>query len=126
MAQPLKANVDGVTLYIDVEPEADDEGGLESFGLERTGAPKLNRALEETQDALENAKNTITGMAKTLVGAIKTFDSTLTPDEFSLEFGIKFNAEGSALIAKVGTEATLKITMKYVHVKEPAKKVGSK
>jgi hypothetical protein len=42
----------------------------------------------------------------------------VTPDEFTLEFAIKFTAEGNALVAKASAEANLKITMKYVHVKQ--------
>ncbi len=107
MEEPLKTVVDGVDIFIEVEPV---------YGSQRTSAS--DKALDQADKALENAKNTITTMGKTLVQAIRSFDEQITPDEFSLEFGLKFNVEGSAVVAKVGAEATLKITMKYVHKKD--------
>lgn len=107
MTKELEVNVDGTTILIEPEPV---------YGSQKTSA--TSKAIEQTGDALEKAKETVIVVAKSMVGALKNLDKTITPDEFTMEFGLKFNAEGNAVVTKVGAEATLKITMKYVHTKE--------
>jgi len=77
----------------------------------------MSKSLDEARDAFERARTTVTSVAKSMVEAVRELDRKVTPDEFTLEFAIKFTAEGNALVAKAAAEANLKITMKYVHVK---------
>lgn len=104
MAETIRSNVDGTVIIIETEP---------GRGVTRSAVG--GKVIEQAGDALENASETIKGMAISMVGAIKSLDQSLTPNEFTLQFGLKFNAEGNALVAKFSGEATLNVTMKYIH-----------
>ena len=103
---PLKVIIEGETVYLEVEP---------AFGSEKTTS--ASKTLERTKDAFEQAKTTVISIAKSMVSDLQKLDQKVTPDEFTLEFAIKFTAEGDAVVAKAGSEASLKVTMKYNHNK---------
>lgn len=56
-------------------------------------------------------------MALGTVDRVKAFDQAITPDEFSLEFGVKLSGEHGAIVTKVAGEAQLVVTMTYKHDK---------
>lgn len=103
---PLKVNIGGEVVYFEVEP---------TFGSEKTSA--MSTALERAEDAFERAKKTVTSIASSMVSDLQKLDQKITPDEFTLEFAIKFTAEGNVMVTKVGNEANFKISMKYNHNK---------
>ena len=107
MTNVFPISIEGNTIYVEVETP---------YGSEDTTS--LNEVLEGTKDAFELARIAILGVAKNLFSAINTLDQSITPDEFGLEFGIKFSAEGNVILAKTGTEANLKVSMLYKHGKE--------
>lgn len=108
MSNLLAVDVDGETIYIEVEEE---------YGSEDT--TNVNEALDKAKDAFEHAKTTITSVSKSVVKAIKKMDEALTPDEFMLEFGIKFSADGTVFVASAGVEAHLKVSMAYFNSAQP-------
>lgn len=102
MARLLPTVIDGETVYIEIEG---------TYGSEETTS--ADEALEKAKDAFERAKVTIISVAKSMVSVIQTIDEAVTPDEFGLEFGVKFNAEGQAFLAKAGMEASLNVVITY-------------
>jgi len=103
MSTVLSINVDGQEILIEAET---------IYGSEETSADDV---IERTAGSFERAKATIVAISKSLVTAINGVDEALTPDEFTLEFGIKFKVDGSVLVAAVSTEAALTIKMVYKH-----------
>ena len=104
--QTIATEVNGTTIYIETEP---------NYGVEQTSAAE--KAIEQVGSALEGAKTVIGSVANELSEYILSLDNKITPDSFALEFGIKFSAEGSVIVSKVGAEATIKVTMTYNHHK---------
>lgn len=107
MANLLEVNVDGTTVYIEAESR---------YGSEGTTTSK--EAIEKAQEAFERAQDTVASVSSSMVRAIKKLDKAVTPNEFQIEFALKFTAEGKAVLTKVGGEATLTITMTYKHDKD--------
>ncbi len=107
MPDNLTALVDGQPVLIEITEEARVTRG---FSTETRGAPA-----EKVVDALDSAKNAVINVAKKMVTAIRTADQSITPDEFELEFNLKFSAEGQAIIAKIGGEASLRVKLTYRH-----------
>jgi hypothetical protein len=93
--------------YLHVEVERDNYGSQETSNLDRT----LNAA----EQSFDTVKQIITNLAGELVGAIKSMDTHLTPDEFSIEFSIKFGAEGQVILTKIGAEAQITVKMTHKH-----------
>jgi hypothetical protein len=59
------------------------------------------------EDALEHVRNAA-------VSALKTFrDEILNPDNVEIEFGVKFNAEAGAVIAKTSGEGHLTVKLSW-------------
>ena len=57
-------------------------------------------------------------MAKKTMKAIHEIPITERPTTISVAFGLKLNAEGNAVVAKAGMEATLNVTMTWEHKQE--------
>jgi hypothetical protein len=102
MAKLLPISIDGEIVYVEVEA---------AYGSEQTSA--VDQVLDRAEDAFERAKVTITSVSKSIVGAILALDKAVTPNEFELQFAIKFTAEGNAVLASAAAEATLNVTMTY-------------
>ena len=73
---------------------------------------------EKSKVAVDVAMSTMQSMANKAVTAIKKIRVSERPDKVELEFGIKLDAEADALVAKVGTEAAIKVTMTWEQEKE--------
>jgi len=71
--------------------------------------------LEKSQEAMDHAMKSIRGMAKKTVRTIKEIPISERPTTISVEFGLKLNAEGNAVVAKASMEATLNVTMTWEH-----------
>ncbi len=71
--------------------------------------------LEKSKEAMDYAMKSIRGMAKKTVRSIKEIPISERPTTISVEFGLKLNAEGNAVVAKAGMEATLNVTMTWEH-----------
>ncbi len=71
--------------------------------------------LEKSKEAMDHAMKSIRSMAKKTVRTIKEIPISERPTTISVEFGLKLNAEGNAVVAKAGMEATLNVTMTWEH-----------
>ena len=69
--------------------------------------------IEKSKEAMDHAMKSIRGMAKKTVRTIKEIPISERPTTISVEFGLKLNAEGNAVVAKAGMEATLNVTMTW-------------
>jgi hypothetical protein len=67
-------------------------------------------AVRESARALERSMETIQQMARRFAGAMDQLEA-IRPDEMELEFGIKFDTEVGAIIARTGIEANLKVKL---------------
>lgn len=104
MSKIIPFNVDGVEIFVEVE---------QRYGSEETTS--IDEIISNTRNAFEQVKDTITAIATSMIGTVRKMDKAIAPDEFNLEFSIKFNAEGNAVLAKIGTEANLQVSMSYKH-----------
>ena len=86
-----------------------------NYGSQDTSTRSGTNAIERAQNAFENAKESIFAICQSVVQTIDKVDDAITPDEFTLEFGIKFKVDGSVLLAAVSSEATLTVKMVYKH-----------
>ena len=71
--------------------------------------------VEKSQEAMEHAMKTVRGMANKTMKTIQSIPITERPTTFEVQFGIKLNAEGNALITKAGGEATMNIKLTWEH-----------
>ena len=71
--------------------------------------------VEKSKKAIENTMKTMRAMASKTMKTIKTIPVSERPTTFQVEFGIKFDAEGCALVAKASAEASITITMTWEH-----------
>ncbi len=99
----LSVQINGQEVLIEVEPV---------YGSEYTG---VGDVVEHAQDAFERATTTITNVSQSMVRAVRSLGGENRPNEFSLEFGIKFKVDGSVMIASTSGEATLTVKMVYQH-----------
>jgi len=102
MSELLTVVVDGVTFYVETAAE---------YGSEETGS--LGRLRRQGEDALDIAKSVLIAVAKTTTEALNSLVSLVSPQELTVEFALKFSAEGNAILTKIGSEANLRFTMKY-------------
>jgi hypothetical protein len=91
-----------------------DEPVLVEFSL-RAGEQEVHGVVEDltmkSKLALSGAMSAIRGMASDLMDTINRMSKK--PSEVEVGFGIKFDAEAGALIAKAGTEASMNVLLKW-------------
>jgi Trypsin-co-occurring domain 1 len=110
----LSVQINGQEVLIEAEPV---------YGSEDTG---VGDVVEHAQDAFERATKTISNVSKSMVQAVRSLQGENRPNEFSLEFGIKFKVDGSVMIASTSGEATLTVKMMYKHSPESTPNAVSK
>ena len=94
---------DEEVILVELTPVA----GVRSVNLSTTDM------LEKSKEAMDHAMRSISGMAKKTVKAVKEIPVSERPTTISVAFGLKLNAEGNAVVAKAGMEATLNVTMTW-------------
>jgi hypothetical protein len=109
MTEIIDVDVNGKTIFFEVD-------STEEYGTERTSSKK--KLTGEVANMFEQAKSTIMTIAESMVSTVRAIDKTITPDEFNLEFAIRFTAEGHVVIAKASAESSLKVGLKYINNKE--------
>ena len=79
---------------------------------------------ERSARAIENAMSAIQGMSQKVTAALRKIKVSERPTKVEVAFGIKMTAEGDALVAKVGTETVVNVTLTWEHKveDEPASK----
>ncbi len=80
-------------------------------GLRQVSKTPTDLVAQSTQ-AINNAMVTIYNMARRVHGTVEAMGDS-KPSEAEVSFGIKLNAETDALIAKVGGEASIEVTLTW-------------
>lgn len=91
-------------IYIEVEDVREEEGSGRvgrTDGEPAAGDKRFAAAIAKIKPAAEAVLN--------------TFREINTPAEIELEFGIKFNGKVGAVFASVDSEATFKVSLKWVN-----------
>jgi flavin-binding protein dodecin len=87
------------------------------------GVQKVSRGpsdlAEKSAEAIERAMQTVRNMAKKTIASIRAIEVSERPTTFQVQFGIKLDAEAGAMVAKVGSEASITITMTWDHRQQP-------
>lgn len=94
-------SIDGSTLTVEVSDPGRD------FGPENVG--RVRDGVQEAGQTLEEAFGSVTPALRNLAKTIAQF----APDEHSVEFGLKLNAQIGALIAKSSAEAHFVVKMTW-------------
>lgn len=81
---------------------------IDEMGIERVGDNKTVSALEKFEQAMKHIKP----VASALCGA---FEELNKPKEINMEFGMKFSAKAGVIFASADSEATFKISLKWVN-----------
>jgi len=89
--------------------EFEDESGLQSV------SDDPNELLEKSKMAIERSMQTIQNMAKKAVKTIQGIPVSERPSKVEFQFGIKMNGEAGAVVAKMGAEAAITVTMTWEH-----------
>jgi len=79
--------------------------GVQSVSVDATDV------IEKSAEALDKAMDTIHHMAERVTTTIKELAES--PSEVQVEFGVKFDAAAGAVIAKLGAEASLTVSLKW-------------
>jgi hypothetical protein len=99
---------------IEIEVEAVPVAGTEATS---------DRAAKATGSALEafgRAQDAIIEVAKSTAQMIDKAGASARPPRVDVEFGLKFSASGTVIIAGVAGEASLKVTLGYDVTARPA------
>jgi hypothetical protein len=88
-------------------------------GTQPTSAKGANVA-GTVLDAFDRAQDTIIQVAKSTAEMINRTGTAVRPDRVDVEFGLKFTASGSVIIAGVSGEASLTVTLGYDVASRPA------
>ena len=94
---------DGRPIYVEVEDV--EEHGEQRVARRKNGVEKAGSRFVDAISQVKPAAEAV----------LQTFLELNTPDEITLEFGIKFNARAGAILASVDTEATFKVSLKWLN-----------
>jgi hypothetical protein len=97
--------------------EADAPGSSEV--LRGRGAAQV---IEQVSQTLEEALSHVRSTADVVIAQLRAIPQT--PDEVSVEFGIKFGAKGSVYIAGGEAEANFKVALKWQKEAAPSRTAG--
>jgi hypothetical protein len=74
--------------------------------------------VEKSKKAIERSMKTVQRMAKKAVKTIQAIPISERPSTVQFQFGIKMSGEAGAVVAKVGSEAAITVTMTWNHKEE--------
>jgi len=94
---------DGSSIIIEVNEEDTEDSIVQAARPGEIAA----RASQTFEAALEKVRPA----AGAVVSKLRSLKDT--PDEISVEFGLKLNAEAGAVVAAAGVEANYKVTLKW-------------
>ena len=89
-------------------------------GTEPTSSGKTGRAAGSVLEAFTRAQDAILEVAKSTAQMIDRAGAAARPDRVEVEFGLKFSASGTVIMAGVAGEASLKVTLGYDIAARPA------
>jgi hypothetical protein len=93
----------------------DIEIEVETFpvvGTEATSG-RVEKAAGSVLEAFGRAQDVIIEVAKSTAQMIEKAGAAARPDRVDVEFGLKFSASGTVIMAGVAGEASLKVTLGY-------------
>lgn len=99
----MQIEEDDELILVDLQPTA----GVRSV----SAAPK--DIAEKSKEAINCAMKSMRGMAKKTAKAIKEIPVSERPHKVEVAFGMKLTAEGNAVVAKTGVEASINVTMTW-------------
>ena len=82
----------------------------------RTVSLKFDDITEKSANAVQSVMNHIHNMARHVTDSVAQLKQK--PSEVEVSFGLKFDIEAGAIIAKTGTEASINVTLKWENKKE--------
>ena len=101
---------EGGTMLVEVdEPESSAESTTRG-GVIKAARP-TGEVVEGAKKTFEDAIDKIKPAAQAIIDKLRELRDT--PDEISVEFGIKLSAEAGAFIASAGVEANYKVSLKW-------------
>ncbi len=68
---------------------------------------------EKSAQALDKAMSTIRLMGQRVTDTVQSINVADRPTKFELEFGLKFDVEAGAVVAKASTEAAFKVVLTW-------------
>jgi hypothetical protein len=89
----------------------------------RPGLQQVSRAddvAQKSAQALDKAMSTIREMGQRVTDTVKDINVADRPTKVELEFGLKFDAEAGAVVARASTEAAFKVVLTWEQDKENA------
>jgi hypothetical protein len=111
MTKLIEVHLDDSTkIYLEVYPVDDDSDNLLDPVTGRKGG--IHKAKEFLADTFQQIKLFSNGLAE----SIKNID--FQPDEFEVEFSVKFAGCAGIIISSVSSEASVKVKMKWNKPKE--------
>jgi hypothetical protein len=99
---------------IEIEVEAVPVAGSEAT------SGRTAKAAGSVVDAFGRAQDAIIEVAKSTAQMIEQAGASTRPDRVEVEFGLKFSASGTVIMAGVAGEASLKVTLSYDVTARPA------
>lgn len=93
----------------------EESSGLQPVGVRDWFKKDKPRLENKSNAAVDKAMNTIQEMSNRVSSTIQSLQ--LKPKNVEVAFGIKFDAELDVMIAKVGTEASMTVTLKWENEK---------
>jgi hypothetical protein len=109
MTEPTTNAAEQDVILIEFEPRP---------GLRQVSFSPENLA-EKSAQALDKAMSTVRLMGQRVTETVKGINVADRPSKVELEFGLKFDAEAGALVAKASTEAAFKVVLTW---EQPDKK----
>jgi hypothetical protein len=86
-------------------------------GVKRVSRSDLEKDVVEASQTFEQALDQVVPVAKAALDRIRR-GLTTPADEVEIKFGLKLTAEAGAIIASVGGEVNLEVTLKWKQGKE--------
>jgi hypothetical protein len=99
---------------IEIEVEAVPVAGTEAT------SGKTAKAAGNVLEAFSRAQDAIIEVARSTAQMIEKAGTAARPDRVEVEFGLKFSASGTVIMAGVAGEASLKVTLGYDTGTRPA------
>ncbi len=100
------------TILVEFEPRA---GVRQVSRFGDMTKEQIAKLAERSEFALDRAMTTVRAIGKRVTDTVKQIEMTDRPDEVSVEFGLKLDAEAGAYLAKAGAEAGFKVTLTWKH-----------
>ena len=108
----VQQEVDGQTTTIYVEMDETAKAGS-IYGDVRGAKEAAEKVVAAARDVYGDAMNLAKNCAAGTIHTLKAMDDKTRPDEFGVKFAVKFDSQVGAVLAKMGTEAQLEISMKW-------------